>query len=72
MIALVSTSGIASFVLSDRPFDFTIAALFTGGGVVGLSLGTMAGRHISGASLQKGFSMAVVAVAVFIVTKSMF
>ena len=72
VIALVSTSGIASFVLSDRPFDFTIAALFTGGGVVGLSLGTMAGRHISGASLQKGFSMAVVAVAVFIVTKSMF
>lgn len=72
VIALISTSGIASFLIADRPIDFTIAALFTGGGIVGLSIGTILGRRISGAALQKGFSMAVVAVAAFVVTKSMF
>ncbi|QDU47298.1 Sulfite exporter TauE/SafE [Symmachiella dynata] len=72
VIALISASGIASNLLADRPLDFHIAALFAGGGIVGLSMGTQLGRRISGAALQKGFSMAVVAVAVLVVTKSMF
>ncbi|TWU13453.1 Sulfite exporter TauE/SafE [Symmachiella macrocystis] len=72
VIALISASGIASNLIADRPLDFHIAALFTGGGIVGLSIGTQLGRRISGAVLQKGFSMAVVVVAVFVVTKSMF
>ncbi len=72
VIALISVSGIASNLIADRPLDFHIAAMFTGGGIVGLSMGTQLGRRISGAALQKGFSMAVVAVAVFVVTKSMF
>ncbi|WP_339908791.1 sulfite exporter TauE/SafE family protein [Symmachiella dynata] len=72
VIALISASGIASNLIADRPLDFHIAALFAGGGIVGLSMGTQLGRRISGAALQKGFSMAVVAVAVLVVTKSMF
>ncbi len=72
VITMISLSGITSFLIAQRPIDFSIAALFTGGGIVGLSFGTLLGRRISGPVLQKGFSMAVVAVALFVVTKSMF
>jgi len=72
VIALISSSGIASNLIADRPLDINIAALFTAGGIIGLSIGSQLGRRISGAVLQKGFSMAVVVVAAFVVTKSMF
>jgi uncharacterized membrane protein YfcA len=70
VITLVSLSGTGSYVISGRSFDFTMTALFAAGGVLGMILGTLVGRRISGPALQKGFSMAMIAVAALIVIKS--
>ncbi len=71
VISLISVSGITSYVVSSRPIDFGLAGLFALGGVVGMSLGTVFSRRVSGVVLQKGFSLAIVAVAVFTAVKSL-
>ena len=61
VITLVSISGSASQL---------VAALFVVGGVAGLLLGTLAGRRLSGPALQKVFAMAIVAVAIFVIVRT--
>jgi uncharacterized membrane protein YfcA len=70
VVALVSTSGVASYVLAGRSIDLTIGGAFVAGGVAGMFLGTAWGRRISGPVLQRGFAAAMVLVGVFVVSRS--
>ena len=72
VIALVSASGVASSLAAGRPVPLALTALFVAGGLVGMELGTLTGRHLGGPGLQKLFASAMVAVAGFIVARSLF
>ncbi len=72
VVALVSISGIASHLVAGRTISVETTALFVVGGVAGLLLGTVAGRRLSGPALQKVFAVAIVAVAIFVVVRTVF
>jgi len=69
VIALVSSSGVASYLVAGRPLPLALTGVFVVGGVVGMELGTLVGRRLGGPRLQKIFAAAMVAVAGFIVLK---
>lgn len=70
VITLVSISGIASHLFAGRMISIETTALFVVGGVAGLFLGNLAGRRLSGAALQRVFAMAIVAVAIFVIVRT--
>lgn len=70
VITLVSASGLTSYLVAHRPIDFGLAGLFAVGGALGMYFGSLFGRRVSGPALQKGFSIAIVVVAAFVVTKT--
>ncbi len=70
VITLISLSGTSWYILSGREIDLSMTASFAGGGILGMFLGTITGRKISGPLLQKGFSIAMIILAVFIVVRS--
>ena len=70
VIALVSASGVASYVAAGRPLPLGLAGLFLAGGLAGMEAGTLLGRRLGGPGLQKLFASAMVAVAAFIVAKN--
>lgn len=72
VITLVSISGIASHLFAGRTISIETMALFVVGGVAGLLLGTLAGRRLSGPALQKVFAVAIVAVAIFVIVRTVF
>ena len=72
VITLVSISGIASYLFAGRSISVETTALFVVGGVAGLLLGTLAGRRLSGPALQKVFAVAIVAVALFVIIRTVF
>ena len=71
VIALVSASGVASYVAAGRPLPLSLTGLFVAGGLAGMEAGTLVGRRLGGPGLQKLFASAMVAVAAFIVLKSL-
>lgn len=71
VIALVSVSGIASHLLAGGPIAPGTTALFVAGGVGGLLAGQAIGRRLSGPVLQRVFVVAIVAVAIFIVSRNL-
>lgn len=71
VIALVSVSGVGSYLAAGRPLPWAFAGLFVLGGVTGMELGTRLGRRIGGPGLQKLFAAAMVAVAAYIVAKTL-
>jgi uncharacterized membrane protein YfcA len=70
VVTLVSISGIASHLFAGRTISIETTALFVVGGVAGLLLGTLAGRRLSGPILQKVFAVAIVAVALFVIVRT--
>jgi uncharacterized membrane protein YfcA len=70
VIALVSASGVASKVLVGESLAAGLTTLFVGGGVVGLGLGTLFARRLSPVLLQKVFAVVIVAVAAFVIVKT--
>lgn len=71
VIALVSVSGVASFLWAGRTISLSIAAPFVAGGVAGMFAGNAAGRKLSGPALQKVFAVAIVLVAVFVIVQTL-
>ncbi|TWT76167.1 Sulfite exporter TauE/SafE [Posidoniimonas polymericola] len=71
VIFLISVSGVASYVATGGHLSWDVAGLFAAGGVVGMQLGSRVSAMISGSTLQKIFAVAMVAVAGFIVIKSL-
>jgi uncharacterized membrane protein YfcA len=71
VIALVSGSGLASYLLAGQTLPTVVTGLFVAGGIVGLALGTGLARRLSPVALQKGFAALVVLIAVFVIVKNL-
>ncbi|MCC9604855.1 sulfite exporter TauE/SafE family protein [Blastopirellula sp. JC732] len=71
VIAIVSVSGVTSHLLVGRSIEPVLTMLFIAGGVGGLFAGQAIGRRLSGPALQKGFAVAIVAVAMFVIAKTL-
>jgi uncharacterized membrane protein YfcA len=70
VIVLVSVSGVASHFAAGREISLEVTGLFVLGGVIGMSLGGLASRWLPAPLLQKTFATGIVAVAIFIVSKT--
>ena len=70
VIALVSASGLLSYLLAHQPLQTRIAMPFVIGGIIGLGLGTIVARKLSPVRLQKVFAIVIVAVAAFVIVKN--
>ncbi len=70
VIVLVSISGVASHFAAGREISLEVTGLFILGGVIGMSLGGLASKRLSAPLLQKVFATGIVAVAIFIVSKT--
>jgi uncharacterized membrane protein YfcA len=71
VIALVSAAGVISYLAAGRPLSLMLTALFVLGGVGGMAVGTRLSRRLSGPKLQKGFAVALVSVAAFIMLRNL-
>lgn len=71
VIVLVSISGVSSFLWGDGHLSWDITLLFLAGGFFGIRLGTALSRRLSGPRLQRVFAVAVIAVAVLILVRSL-
>jgi uncharacterized protein len=72
VITLVSVSGVASHLYAGRPIPLNVTLWSVAGGVGGMLMGTQLGRHLSGPILQKGFALAILAVATFVLYRTLF
>lgn len=70
VIALVSVSGVAAQAWAGRVIDPVVTSLFVAGGIAGLFAGQRIGRRLSSATLQRVFTVAIVAVAAFVVLRT--
>jgi len=70
VIVLVSISGVASHFANGRGISLEVTSLFVLGGVIGMSLGGLLGKRLPAPVLQKVFASGIVAVAIFIVSKT--
>lgn len=70
VIVLVSVSGVASHFAAGREISLEVTGLFVLGGVIGMSLGGLVSKRLSAPILQKVFATGIVAVAIFIVSKT--
>jgi hypothetical protein len=71
VIALVSVSGVLSYILGGRSLPFTQAGLFVSGGIIGLFLGQSMASRLPGPALQRVFSVAILAVAAFMLVQNL-
>ncbi len=71
VIVLVSISGVASHVWAGRAISWPLTALFILGGVIGMSLGGVAAKRLSGPVLQRVFASGIVAIAALVVLREM-
>lgn len=70
IMTLVSLSGIASHFTAGRSVPGEITVLFLLGGLVGMWIGTAVGQRVAGPRLQQVFAAAIVVVAVWTITRS--
>jgi uncharacterized membrane protein YfcA len=66
IIAIISASGSASYLLAGRPLALTVTLLFVLGGLGGMALGARLSRRLAGPRLQKLFATAMIGVAIYI------
>ena len=71
VIALVSVSGVLSYILGGRSLPFTQTGLFVSGGIIGLFLGQSMASRLPGPALQRVFSVAILAVAAFMLVQNL-
>lgn len=69
IMALISVSGVTSYILAQRPLNLSLAAVFASMAICGLLLGTQFGRRLSGPRLQRVFSVAILLIAAFMLTQ---
>ncbi|QDU58199.1 sulfite exporter TauE/SafE family protein [Aeoliella mucimassa] len=70
VIFLISISGVTSYVHQGGHISWALTGLFALGGAVGMQLGSRLSRELSGPTLQRVFAIAMVAVAMFVVARS--
>jgi len=69
-ITLVSLSAIAGVFISGDVVPYEVAGLFLAGSLAGMWAGTALGRRVGGPKLQKGFALAILCVAAWVITKN--
>lgn len=70
VIFLISTSGVASYLVAGKELSFETTGAFLMGGFAGMWIGGLVAKRLKGPTLQKVFSIAVVLVAMFVIAKS--
>ena len=71
VIVLISMSGVTAHFRAGGGIPLAITGQFVVGGVMGLALGAMVTRRLSGPALQKIFALCIVAVAIFVVSRDL-
>lgn len=71
VIALVSMSGVASYLAAGNDLSWNTTVLFLLGGSLGMWLGGLVSKRLNGPTLQKVFAAGVVMVAAFVISKSL-
>jgi len=71
VISLVSASGIVAQIWAGRQIPLELTGHFILGGIAGLFLGQQIGRRLTGPTLQRGFAVAIFAVAVFVIIQNL-
>lgn len=71
VIALVSASGLSTHLWAGRNCSLELVGLFAAGGVGGMLVGTALVRRLSGPALQRGFAVAMVAVAAYMIVRNL-
>ncbi len=69
-ITAISSAGVLSAVTQGVKFDWLTALPFVGGGVIGISIGFVVARHLSGAILQRVFASLIVVTALFVIVRN--
>ncbi len=69
-VALISAAGVTGALFAPTAFPTTIAALFAGGGLLGMYLGSHFSQRLPPVMLSRGFALVLVAVAVFVAIRS--
>lgn len=72
VITLLSLSGVATHLVMGRSISLPVTLLFVAGGVLGMLLGILTSRRLSGPSLQRAFAIAIIAVAMFVIAKNVY
>jgi uncharacterized membrane protein YfcA len=70
VITLVSLSAIAGVFVAGDEFPLAAVVPFLAGSLAGMFAGTAAARRIGGPALQKGFAVAILGVAVWVIAKN--
>lgn len=71
VITLISASGTASHLLAGKDLTLATAGLFTLGSVAGLFVSSSLAQRLAGPTLQKVFAAAIVAVALFVMVRTL-
>jgi uncharacterized membrane protein YfcA len=71
VIAMVSSAGVISFVSATHHLDLALTGIFVLGGIAGMSGGIAVGRRISGPGLQRVFAAFIIAVAIFVIVRTL-
>jgi uncharacterized protein len=71
VITLISSAGVVSFILSGGNMQLDITGFFVVGGGLGMGLGILLSRKISGPLLQKVFAFSIVILAGYMLTKNL-
>jgi uncharacterized membrane protein YfcA len=70
VIALISASGTATYLLSGKELSFATAAVFTAGSIAGLFAGSALAQRLAGPALLRTFAAAIVVVAVYVIART--
>lgn len=71
VIVLVSVSGVSSHFVAGRGISPSITGMFIAGGILGMTAGGRVARRMSAVRLQRVFSVGIVAVALFVIGKTL-
>jgi len=72
VITLVSASAVASQIAAGRSIPLDVTASFVAGSVPALLCGSRIGRRLSGPTLSRFFAVAILLVAAYVVSKTVF
>jgi hypothetical protein len=71
VIVLIGASGVAAQFQSGSGVSLALIAWFAVGGLIGMQIGFKSVGKISAERLQRGFSVGIIVVAIWIVSKTM-
>lgn len=71
VVAMISASGVAAQLWSGQSISTMVTITFIVGGIAGMFSGQQFGRRLSGMALQRGFSVAILLVAVYLLVRNL-